>query len=249
MTRWLIDTLTLLLGRLRRHRRVGATPDPVDRMVKVNLGCGLAVAPGWTNVDASLNAVLANLPKALLPVAYRLSGSNRYYTCEQYVALLSGNRFIHHDLAHSLPFADNTVDVVYSSHFVEHLFRDEAMQLMRESLRILKPGGLVRVCVPDLAHAVERYRQGHAREMLEQYFFVEDRSSFLARHKYMYDFALLRDTLAAAGFAQIGRCAYRAGHAPDIALLDNRPDETLFVEAHKPVSASPAPSPAAARNH
>jgi predicted SAM-dependent methyltransferase len=235
MMRWLIDTATLMLGRLRRRRRVRTTRDPVDGRVKVNLGCGLAVAPGWINVDASLNAVLANLPRVLLPIAYRLSGSNRYYTREQYIGLLSGHRFVHHDLAHSLPFDDDSVDVVYSSHFVEHLFRDEAVVLMRESLRILKPGGLVRVCVPDLAHAVECYRRGFKREMLEQYFFVEDRSSFLARHKYMYDFDLLREALEAAGFTAVERRAWREGRAPDLSLLDNRPDETLFVEAEKPV--------------
>lgn len=234
MMRWLIDTATLTLGRLRRGRRVQATADPVDGKVKVNLGCGLAVAPGWINVDASLNAVLANLPRALLPLAYRLSGSNRYYTREQYIGLLSGHRFVHHDLAHSLPFPDASVDVVYSSHFVEHLFRDEAIVLMRESLRILKPGGLVRIAVPDLAWAVDCYRRGHKREMLEQYFFVEDRSSFLARHKYMYDFDLLRETLESTGFTAIERRAFGEGRAPDLSLLDNRPDETLFVEAVKP---------------
>ena len=47
MMRWLIDTATLMLGRLRRSRRVSTTHDPVDGRVKVNLGCGLAVAPGW----------------------------------------------------------------------------------------------------------------------------------------------------------------------------------------------------------
>ena len=233
MMRWLIDTATLMLGRLRRGRRVPVTADPVDGKVKVNLGCGLAVAPGWINVDASLNAVLANLPRALLPLAYRLSGSNRYYTREQYIGLLSGHRFVHHDLAHSLPFADASVDVVYSSHFVEHLFRDEAVVLMRESLRILKPGGLVRIAVPDLAWAVDCYRRGLKREMLEQYFFVEDRSSFLARHKYMYDFDLLRETLESTGFTAIERRAFGEGRAPDLSLLDNRPDETLFVEAVK----------------
>jgi predicted SAM-dependent methyltransferase len=236
MMRWLIDTATLMLGRLRRGQRVPVTADPADGLVKVNLGCGLAVAPGWINVDASLNAVLANLPRALLPLAYRLSGSNRYYTREQYIGLLSGHRFVHHDLAHSLPFADASADVVYSSHFVEHLFRDEALVLMRESLRILKPGGVVRVCVPDLAWAVECYRQGRKREMLEQYFFVEDRSSFLARHKYMYDFELLREALEGAGFTSVEQCAFGKGRTPDLSLLDNRPGETLYVEAMKPAS-------------
>ena len=92
----------------------------------------------------------------------------------------------------------------------------------------------MRIAVPDLAWAVECYHRGCKREMLEQYFFVEDRSSFLARHKYMYDFELLRDTLEAAGFTSVERCAFREGRTPDLSLLDNRPDETLFVEAVRP---------------
>ena len=50
----------------------------------------------------------------------------------------------------------------------------------------------------------------------------------------MYDFELLHDTLEAAGFASIERCAFAEGRAPDLSLLDNRSDETLFVEAVRP---------------
>ena len=53
MMRWLIDTATLMLGRLRRGRRVPVAADPVDGKVKVNLGCGLAVAPGWIDTPLS----------------------------------------------------------------------------------------------------------------------------------------------------------------------------------------------------
>ena len=70
--------------------------------------------------------------------------------------------------------------------------------------------------------------------MLENYFFVEDRESFLARHKYMYDFELLKKVLESIGYTQVTRCEYRHGRTPDIDQLDNRPEETLFVEAVKP---------------
>jgi predicted SAM-dependent methyltransferase len=232
-----IDGATAALCYLKRGQRITVTPDQRDHLVKINLGCGLAVCAGWINVDASLNAMAAAWPPAVHRVMYRLSGANQYYSSDEYCRLLENHRFVHHDAAYGLPFDNDTADFIYSSHFLEHLFKDEAQHVLREARRALKPGGTIRVCVPDLAHAIALYAAGDKRAMLENYFFVEDRASFLARHKYMYDFDLLRGELAAAGFEDIQRRAYREGRTPDIARLDNRPEETLYVEASRP----PAP--------
>lgn len=230
--RTIIDGSTRLIGYARRYRRM--KPKGENGVVKVNLGCGLAVTKGWVNVDASLNALVASWPKFMHKLLYRLSGANRYYTLEQYCDLLGNHVFVHHDLSHSLPLANETADFIYSSHFLEHLFKRDAEQLLKESYRALKSGGIVRVCIPDLAYAVKLYAQGEKEKMLENYFFVEDKESFLARHKYMYDFELLKNLLERVGFHQIVRCAYQEGKTPDIDKLDNRPEETLFVEAVKP---------------
>ena len=233
LTRTLIDGITRILGVMTRRRRIAPEALAGSESIKVNLGCGLAVAPGWWNVDASLNALIAGWPSFLHRITYRASGSSRYYTEEQYRALLRENRFVHHDLGDSIPFQSETVDYVYTSHFLEHLFEKEGAQLLKEACRVLKPGGTIRVCVPDLAYAVELYRQGDKERVLRDYFFVEDMGSFLARHKYMYDFELLRKALLAAGFQDVTRCRYRQGTVPDIELLDNRPEDTLFMEARK----------------
>lgn len=50
----------------------------------------------------------------------------------------------------------------------------------------------------------------------------------------MYDFDLLAQTLLAAGFAAVTLCEYQPGAVPDTERLDNRPEQTLFVEALKP---------------
>lgn len=51
-----------------------------------------------------------------------------------------------------LPLSDNTVDLVYSSHFLEHIPRELAGDFVQECLRILKPGGILRLVVPDLEY-------------------------------------------------------------------------------------------------
>ena len=62
-------------------------------------------------------------------------------------------------------------------------------------------------------------------------FFVDDKESFLARHKYMYDFELIKNVLEDVGFSGVTRCQYQQGRVPDIDFLDVYPDISLFVEA------------------
>jgi len=231
ITRTVIDTSTNAICSWNRGRRLSGWPG--KKALQLNLGCGLAVAKGWINVDGSLNALVASWPEFSHKILYRFSGSNRYYTEAEYCRLLREHDFLHHDLAYGIPFADNTVDFVYSSHFLEHLFRKDAFALLKESYRVLKPGGTVRVCVPDLEYAIALYKAGEKEKMLVNYFFVEDLESSLARHKYMYDLELLAAKLKEAGFTGITRFKYREGRTPDLDVLDNRPEETLFVEAVK----------------
>ena len=224
-----IDATTHGLGWLKRAQRVILKPDV--NPVRVNLGCGLAVAPGWVNVDGSLNAWVASMPAFAHKFAYRFTGSARYYKRDAYLNLLQSGAWIHHDLKYGIPLRDSSADFVYSSHFLEHLIREDATHLLRESFRVLKPGGTLRVVVPDLAYAVSLYTQGRKDDMLTQYFFVEDDDSYFARHKYMYDFESLAVQLEQIGFKQIQRQSHQAGRTPDLMVLDNRPEDSLYVEA------------------
>ena len=224
-----IDGGSRVLGRIKRGQRV--RPPAGESPVRVNLGCGLAVAPGWFNVDGSLNALIAGMPRAVHKLVYRHTGASRYYAQAEYLALLQCGTFIHHDLQYGIPLHDATADFVYSSHFLEHMSRVDALHLLRESFRVLKPGGVVRVVVPDLEYAVSLYAQGRKEDMLTQYFFVEDDDSYYARHKYMYDYESLAAQLLAIGFKDIQRQSFQSGKTPDLKVLDNRPDDSLYVEA------------------
>ena len=64
---------------------------------------------------------------------------------------------IAHDLRRRFPFADGTFDAVYGSHVLEHLEPETAKCLLRDCLRILKPGGIIRVAVPDLETIARLY--------------------------------------------------------------------------------------------
>lgn len=227
--RRLVNGVTLTLGELKRNRRI-SIPDG-GSPVKVNLGCGLAVARGWINMDGSLNALVAGMPRFMQKLAYRNAGASDYYTEAEYCRLLSEHRFVHHDLSFSVPLADGVADFVYSSHFVEHLFRQDAQHLLEEIHRVLKPGGYVRIAIPDLEYALSLYQAGKKDKMLSDYFFVDGKDSYYARHKYMYDYELISQALQRAGFRDIQRRKFREGRVPDVEVLDKYPDESLFVEA------------------
>lgn len=226
-----IELTNRLLARLKSRRRSNV-PEGLPS-VKLNLGCGLAVAPDWLNIDGSLNALVAGMPSSMHRFVYRLTGARQYYSEQEYCRLLKEHKFMHHDLSTGIPLRDEVADYIFSSHFLEHLFRKDADYLLRECYRVLKPGGVLRISIPDLEYALSLYSSGQKEKMLQNYFFVEDGDSYYSRHKYMYDYEMLESHLKNMGFSRVTRCQYRQGRVPDIEILDNRPEESLFVEAVK----------------
>lgn len=67
------------------------------------------------------------------------------------------SRVIAHDLTKGIPFPDQTFDLVYHSHVLEHFDREGGEALLRECFRVLTPGGIVRIAVPDLEQIVREY--------------------------------------------------------------------------------------------
>ncbi|WP_026072282.1 class I SAM-dependent methyltransferase [Nodosilinea nodulosa] len=64
---------------------------------------------------------------------------------------------IKHDLQKGIPFDDDSFDVVYHSHVLEHFPRAAGYQFMQECYRVLRPQGTVRVVVPDLEQITRAY--------------------------------------------------------------------------------------------
>lgn len=61
------------------------------------------------------------------------------------------------DLLEGIPLEDNVCDAVYHSHVLEHLGCEQGRKLMVECHRVLKPGGIARVAVPDLEQIARIY--------------------------------------------------------------------------------------------
>ena len=62
-----------------------------------------------------------------------------------------------HDLRTPLPFSDNFADVIYCSHFLEHLDEQHGVNFLKECFRCLKDQGILRVVVPDFARLARDY--------------------------------------------------------------------------------------------
>lgn len=144
------------------------------------------------------------------------------------------------DLRVPLPFADGSVDAIFLEHVFEHITYAEALVVLRNAGRALKPGGVVRVGVPDAGMFAQMYAED--RERLRTLFPNRPTAMLMLRevfqehgHVAAYDEETLVLILAAAGFPGARRTAPGTSE-----LLDDVPDfeerwfETVYVEAVRP---------------
>jgi SAM-dependent methyltransferase len=119
----------------------------------LNLGCGLKTSdkPGLINIDWSVYLRLRKM-KILRPIVPLLIGAERFKRFQT----LSDNIMVH-DLAKGIPFDSDSVDVIYHSHMLEHLDRDVAVEFLAEARRVLRPGGIHRIVVPDFEKSCRAY--------------------------------------------------------------------------------------------
>lgn len=163
-----------------------------------------------------------------------------------------------------LPFADGSVRYIFVSHLLEHLFFPRDVKpFLAELRRVLAPGGIVRIVVPDVEQCIEAYANndqsffGNRRETwtwwpenptrLEDFLAYAGAGAepayLFESHKYGYDFETLSRVLGDAGLDQITRSTYMASEHEAL-----RVDEvsavasakygdryySLFVEARRP---------------
>lgn len=71
----------------------------------------------------------------------------------------NSNDVIKANLLKGIPFPDDTFEVVYHSQVLEHIPKEDARGFISECYRVLKPGGIIRIVVPDLENIIDEYRR------------------------------------------------------------------------------------------
>jgi len=212
---------------------------------RINLGCGQTPTQGWRNFDNSLSLRLSKIP--LLPeflLKLKFLESSQY----QFIRFARENNIEYGDATMGLPVQNYSVEVLYSSHMLEHLDRNEADKFLKEAYRVLCPGGIIRIAVPDIKKQVERYNEsGDADAFIESIHLCLPRPKALAprlrlllvgthNHQWMYDGNSLSRLLQKRGFIMTevmsaGQTKI-SGHEP--LDLQERVLESVYVEAEKP---------------
>jgi SAM-dependent methyltransferase len=181
---------------------------PHASVIRLNWGCGSVIAPGWLNCDV-----------------LQLSGVD---LCR--------------DVRDGLPLESDSIDCIAGIHVLQDLPYLDIDMALCEIYRVLKSGGVLRLGVPDLDKAIHAYLAGDAA-----YFYVPDKDAECIGAKLVTQliwygsvrtpvtYSFLEERLASAKYRNIRRCQFGVTESrfPELASLDNRERESLFVEASK----------------
>jgi SAM-dependent methyltransferase len=184
------------------------------RNLRVHLGCGADVRPGWVNIDV---------------------GAPR-----------GDGLIIRHDLRRGLPLGSETCELIYSSHFFEHLDYCAGVRLMRNCHRALRPGGVLRFAMPNFRGGFEAYLKRDADyfgliDICQTLPYVEpgtetlvDRVNYgvyqFGEHKTIYDEEKLITLLRWIGFRSVSESSFAPEIDPDDPI---RRRYSFYIEAMK----------------
>jgi len=202
----------------------------------VQYGCGHHAPVEWLNFDASPTLRWERLP---------LLGR---YTKNQH-RFPESVRF--GDIVTGLPTPDASCVGVYASHILEHLALNDFHTALRNTRKLLKPGGIFRLVVPDLEQAARNYLlKLDERDAAANFGFLtatclgvteKERGPLKAiwrglrtsAHLWMWDELSMTNALRQHGFSQIRKCQFGDCKDPMFRLVEDpsRFEDALAIEA------------------
>jgi len=159
------------------------------------------------------------------------------------------------DCRKKLPFENDSVSLIFTEHFLEHLdYYEEVINFLSECKRVLVDGGIIRIIVPDLEKYIRAYSHEKSWDELSRIRpLIDGRIDHWCgrnyntklelisevyhqgyEHKSAYDFDTLHFVLDAAGFRSVIRQDFMKSVKPELLLdREDRASESLYVEAVK----------------
>ncbi|MGD0843134.1 MAG: methyltransferase domain-containing protein [Geobacteraceae bacterium] len=155
------------------------------------------------------------------------------------------------DIVKGLPISPESCNGVYCSHVLEHLSLDDCRSALHNTHKLLRPGGIFRLVLPDLEHSVRQYLSNPSNDaapafMRETSLGRERRPRGLkgfivswlgnSQHFWMWDYKSIEQELRNAGFVGIRRASF-CGSADSVfreAEDKDRWESCLGVECRKP---------------
>jgi SAM-dependent methyltransferase len=146
------------------------------------------------------------------------------------------------DIRDGLPLEESSLDYVVSIHALPEIPMMDLVGALRELRRVLKPGGVLRLGLPDLDKGIKTYLEND-----RDYFLIPDEDAATIGGKFvtqllwygwsrtLFTQDFTEELLRQAGYREIHGCSYRETKSrfPEIVELDSRERESFFVEAVK----------------
>ena len=104
----------------------------------------------------------------------------------------------------NLPYENNSIDLIYSSHVIAYFDRDEIKKIISKWYDKLKPGGIFRVATPDFNIITKLLHEGYSlKEFLGPLYGKMNMGSKIIYHKTTYNYNDLKTLLLECGFSKV----------------------------------------------